>query len=132
MAVVERYHWFISPEVLHSFFLEWYTSIQDAYAEAQGTILGIVETIDKVHTTNVALQNFLSAVAIGLSFVISIPNFAKFDMGAFRAASVLNNAIQQYPPLGKALFPMGIEDSKQYQVADLNAMLLNQTISLLY
>lgn len=115
---------------LDSSFYTWYTALQDTYSESSSEILAIVETIDTVQTTNIALQDSLSALAIGLSFSISIPDLKTVNEGAFRAGAIFNNAITQYPSVRKALFHSKTEDSKQYQIADLNDMLLKQTITL--
>ncbi|KAL8919412.1 MAG: hypothetical protein Q9208_006790 [Pyrenodesmia sp. 3 TL-2023] len=109
--------------------MNWYDSLQAAFAEAESTILEIVQLIDKVKATNMAIQTFLSILTIGLSMVITIPDFAKIDDGAFRVASILNEVIRQYPTIGRVLFPAGgTLESQQFQVAQLSSMLRKQEI----
>ncbi|KAL9637715.1 MAG: hypothetical protein Q9204_001766 [Flavoplaca sp. TL-2023a] len=117
--------------VLYSFFLNWYDSLQAAYTEAESTILEIVQLIDKVQATNMAIQTFLAILSIGLSMVITIPDFSKVDDGAYRVASIVNEAIRQYPTVGRVLFPAGgTLESQQYQVAKLSSILRDQKINI--
>ena len=121
--------WAISG--LHSFFLDWYESSQDAFSEAGSTILEVVQSIDKLRITNMAIQTFLSILSVGLSMVITIPDFSKIDDGAYRVASIVNEAIRQYPSVGRVLFPVGgTLESQQYQLAELSSMLRNQKINI--
>ncbi|KAL8927188.1 MAG: hypothetical protein Q9172_001448 [Xanthocarpia lactea] len=78
-----------------------------------------------------AIQTFLAILSIGLSMVITIPDFSKIDDGAYRVASIVNEAIRQYPTVGRVLFPAGgTLESQQYQVAELSSMLRKQEISI--
>ncbi|KAL8858816.1 MAG: hypothetical protein Q9178_004733 [Gyalolechia marmorata] len=78
-----------------------------------------------------AIQTFLAILSIGLSMVITIPNFSKIDDGAYRVASIVNEAIKQYPNVGKVLFPAGgTLQSQQYQIAELSSMHRKQEISI--
>ncbi|KAL8899317.1 MAG: hypothetical protein Q9207_006265 [Kuettlingeria erythrocarpa] len=78
-----------------------------------------------------AIQTFLSILSIGLSMVITIPDFAKIDQGARQLSSIVNEAIRQYPAVGRVLFPAGgTLESQLYQVAELSSMLRNQEISI--
>ena len=83
-----------------------------------------------MRTTNVVLQDFLTAVAIGVTFLTAVPDLAPINAGALRVGAIVSNAVNQAPVLAKALFPVGTADSQQYQLAELSEMLLNQTISL--
>lgn len=105
--------------------------MQAAFAEAESKILKIVQLIDKVQATNIAIQTFLSILSIGLSMAITIPYFPKIDDSAFRIASIVNEAIRQYPTKGRVLFPAGgTLESQQYQVAQLSSILRDQEISI--
>ncbi|KAL8783487.1 MAG: hypothetical protein Q9213_004583 [Squamulea squamosa] len=78
-----------------------------------------------------AVQTFFSILTIGLAVVLRIPDLSKIDEGAFRIATIVTSAVEQYPTLGKVLFPAGgTLESQQYQVAELSTMLLNQEIDL--
>ncbi|KAI4266508.1 MAG: hypothetical protein LQ337_008780 [Flavoplaca oasis] len=110
--------------------MNWYDSLQAAFTGAVSTILEIVQLIDKVQATNMAIQTFLAVLSIGLSMVITIPDVSKIDDGAFRVASLVNEAIRQYPSVGRVLFPAGgTLESQQYQVAELSSMLREQVNS---
>lgn len=58
---------------------------------------------------------------------ITIPDFPRIDDGAFRIASIVNEAIRQYPTIGRVLFPAtDTHESQNYQVVQLSSMFRDQ------
>ena len=81
-----------------SFFNGYYTAIGNARSAATDSIGAIVALLDPPKKTNVLLNDILTALSVGLSFV-------SVDAGPLIGALI--NGIQQAPGVGKYLFPVG-------------------------
>ena len=81
-----------------SFFNGYYTAIGNARSAATDNIGAIVVLLDPPKQTNGLLNDILTALSVGLSFV---------SVEAGPLVSALITGIQQVPGVGKFLFPVG-------------------------
>lgn len=89
-----------------SFFNGYYTAIGNARSAATDSIGAIVALLDPPKSTNVLLNDILTALSVGLSFV-------SVDAGPLVGAIV--TGIQQAPGVGNFLFPVGTLDTQVAQ-----------------
>ena len=96
------------------FFNSYYAAIGNARSSATDSVGAIVSMLDPPQTTNGALNDILTALSVGLSFLA--PNVGPL------IGTVLNGA-QQAIAVGKYLFPLGTLDSQFAQFNQIsNAM----------
>lgn len=85
--------------------------------EASLSINGIIDLVDPVKKTHVALNAILTALSIGLGFIPAIgPEFAALPSIAISAAKIALQGIQKAPTVAQAIWPVGSEDSQNKQI----------------
>ena len=111
---VEDFHVAYNIYSVWEFFNSYYAAIGNARSSATDGVGAIVSLLDPPQTTNGALNDILTALSIGLSFLAP-------DVGPL-IGTVLNGA-QQAIAVGKYLFPLGTLDSQFAQFDQIsNAM----------
>ena len=96
---------------LWEFFNSYYTAIGNARSSATDNVAAIVSLLDPPKPTNGGLNDILTALSIGLSFLAP-------SVGPL-IGTVLNGA-QQAIAVGKYLFPLGTLDSQFAQFSDIS------------
>ena len=89
-----------------AFFNGYYTAIGNARSAATDSIGAIVALLDPPKSTNGLLNDILTALSVGLSFV---------SVGAAPLVGAIFNGIQQAPSVGTYLFPVGTLDTQVAQ-----------------
>ena len=107
---VQEYYIAYNIYSVWTFFNGYYTAIGNARSAATDSIGAIVAILDPPKSTNVFLDDILTALSVGLSFVA-------VDAGPLIGALI--NGIQQAPGVGKFLFPVGTLNT---QVAQFDAI----------
>ena len=104
---------------INNFFYNWNGALP--YATLSGLLLNqpLILEIDPVQKTNVILNDLLSALSAGLSFI------AGPELGgiAGTAADALLTALQTAPSVAKSIWPSGTADSQTEQIANLDGYL---------
>ena len=93
---------------INGFFSNYYSAINAAQGTATTQLQSIVNTLDPVAKTNLALNDILTVLSVGLAFVPGVGN--ALSKGLIIAA-------QQAPGVGKYIFPIGTADSQQTDAA---------------
>lgn len=117
-----------SPEVryilgtmysINNFFSNWNGALP--YATLSGLLINqpIILEIDPIQKTNLLLNDLLTALTAGLSF-IGGPELSGL---AGTAASVLVKGLQAAPSVAKAIWPSGTANSQTEQLANLDSFL---------
>lgn len=103
---VQEYYIAYNIYSVWSFFNGYYTAIGNARSAATDSIGALVALLDPPKSTNVFLNDILTALSIGLSFV-------SVDAGPLVGALI--TGIQQAPGVGNYLFPVGTLDTQVAQ-----------------
>jgi len=106
------------------FFTSWHDSLQTAYAYSSSQIASIVEVVDSIRKTNVALNDVVLATTFGLAFVGG-PFGSVTDSSTQAIGGFLITLVQQAPTVAKALWPVGTADSQLYQISELESLNAN-------
>lgn len=106
------------------FFTSWHGSLQTAYAYSSSQIASIVEVVDPIRKTNVALNDIVLATTFGLAFVGG-PFGSVTDSSTQAIGGFLITLVQQAPTVAKALWPVGTADSQLYQISELESLNAN-------
>ncbi|KAL8851007.1 MAG: hypothetical protein Q9221_004090 [Calogaya cf. arnoldii] len=111
------------PETHHfsinTLFTSWYTALNFATNNAQLKIQSIVTELDPPKEQNVFLNQILTALSIGLSFIGGPSAGALVSAAAATAAQTFVKAVQQAPTVAAALWPTGTENSQAIQISNL-------------
>ena len=92
-----------------------------ALNDAQASISGIIDLIDKPKKKKVGLNALLTVLGLGLSFIPAIgPDFAGLTATAIGAANIALQGLQRAPGVAQAIWPVGTEDSRSVQIDELN------------
>lgn len=111
---VEEFYVAYNIYSIWAFFNSYYTAIGNARSSATDTVAAIVSLLDPPQQTNGGLNDILTALSIGLSFLAP-------SVGPL-IGTVLNG-VQQAIAVGKYLFPLGTLDSQFAQFGEIsNAM----------
>lgn len=101
---------------INDFFFNWNGALP--YATLSGLLINqpLILEIDPIQKTNVLLNDLLSALTAGLSF-IAAPELSGL---AGMASTALLKGLQEAPSVAKAMWPTGTADSQSEQLADLD------------
>lgn len=109
----------LSLEV-NGFFNKWDGAIKQVVDQIMSTIPGIIAAVDPVKKTNVKLNAMLSIVSIGLSFIpVFGPEVAGLSALALKGLNLAISGIKNAPGSAQQVWPVGTEDSKDYQIEEL-------------
>ena len=105
---------------VNSFFNKWDGAIKQVVDQIVSTIPGIIATVDPIKKTNVKLNAILSIVSIGLSFIPVLgPEVAGLSVLASKGLNLAISGIKKAPGLAQQIWPVGTEDSQDYQIDEL-------------
>ena len=109
---------FIESDI-NNFFYNWNNALP--YATLSGLLLNqpLILEIDPIQKTNVILNDLLSALTAGRSFIAG-PEIGGI---AGTAADALLTALQAAPGVAKSIWPSGTADSQSEQIANLDSYL---------
>ncbi|KAL8756713.1 MAG: hypothetical protein Q9199_002759 [Rusavskia elegans] len=106
---------------INNLFTSWYTALDFASNNAQLKIQSIVTELDPPQEQNVFLNQILTALSIGLSFIGGPQAGALVSAAAATAAQTFVKAVQQAPTVAAALWPSGTENSQSIQISNLES-----------
>lgn len=93
-----------------------------ALNDAQTSISGIINLIDKPKKQRVGLSALLTALGMGLSFLPAIgPGFAGLTTTAIQSANIALTGLKGAPGVAQAIWPQGTADSRSVQIDELQA-----------
>ena len=112
--------------VINDFFTTYYEALSFATSQAQLEISNIVNELDPNKPKGIPWFDILTALSFGLAF-LGAPTIAvsvlNLNNNAKIAAQSMLISLQQAPGSAKALMPSGTDDSKFYQIGDLESKL---------
>ena len=112
--------------VINDFFTTYYEALSFATSQAQLEISNIVNELDPNKPKGIPWFDILTALSFGLAF-LGAPTIAvsvlNLENNAKIAAQSMLISLQQAPGSAKALMPSGTDDSKFYQIGDLESRL---------
>ncbi|KAI4271584.1 MAG: hypothetical protein LQ337_005906 [Flavoplaca oasis] len=114
---------------INNFFKTYFDALNNAAGIVGNNIEKMIEIVDVVVEPDVPFQEILLSLAVGLAF-LGAPSFAikllSIKLAAIRgAAQTLIISSQQAPNVGRALWPVGTDQSRFIQTGELRLQLAN-------
>ncbi|KAL8892150.1 MAG: hypothetical protein Q9215_000907 [Flavoplaca cf. flavocitrina] len=114
---------------INNFFKTYFDALNNAAGIVGNNIEKMIEIVDVVVEPDVPFQEILLTLAVGLAF-LGAPSFAikllSIKLISFRAsAQALIISSQQAPNVGRALWPVGTDQSRFIQTGELRLQLAN-------
>ncbi|KAI9762468.1 MAG: hypothetical protein M1835_008032 [Candelina submexicana] len=107
---------------INVFFSTWHDAMHNGIINAQGLVENIVLTIDPSTKQRAGLSDNLTAIGIGLAFLV-IPEAAALEAGVAAVAQVFLTSIQQASTIAKTLWPPGTNEEATYEYGKLSSQL---------
>ncbi|KAL8810882.1 MAG: hypothetical protein Q9200_002230 [Gallowayella weberi] len=120
---------------VHDFFSTYYTSLNDAYAQALSVITDVTLLLDPNKATSISLFAILSALTVGLAFLTAPTMAASMlesgisQVGKYQAQS-LAISLQQAPGVARSMWPAGDDLSRTYQIGAFQEQVSNISVEL--